>query len=128
MTSQSRAIRSQSRKIVKLVKIMAQTFLNCESTSDLTDVPASRYDRKTAARPFDSIHDILRSISLAQSFLKGRNAPIWRIGNRGVKVKVVSNLGQRVMFDVLRKKILPKKSHVLMWLHFLNPAVPDRNN
>ena len=57
---------------------MALIFLNCESTCDLADVPASIYDRKTAARPFDTIHDILRCLSLAQSLLKGRNAPIWR--------------------------------------------------
>ena len=43
MTSQSPVIRSQSRKIVK---IRAQTFLNCESPCDLTDVLASIYDRK----------------------------------------------------------------------------------
>ena len=36
------------------------------------------YDRKNAARPFDTIHDILRSLSLVNSLLKGRNAPIWR--------------------------------------------------
>ena len=53
-------------------------------TCDSTDVPASNYARKIAARPFDTIHDILRCLSLAQSLLKGRNAPIWRIGNRGV--------------------------------------------
>ena len=66
MTSQSRAIRRQSRKIVKSEKIMAQTFFNYEGTCDSTDVPASIYDRKTAARPFDTINDILRSLSLAQ--------------------------------------------------------------
>ena len=70
---------------------MALIFLNCESTCDLADVPASIYDRKTAARPFDTIHDILRCLSLAQSLLKGRNAPIWRIGNRGVKKPGVKN-------------------------------------
>ena len=86
MTYQSRAIPFQSRKIVKFVKIMALIFLNCESKFDSTDVPSWIYDRKTAARPFDTIHDILRCLSLAQSLLKGRNAPIWRIGNRGVKV------------------------------------------
>ena len=85
MTSQSRAIPFQSRKIVKFEKIMALIFLNCESKFDSTDVPSWIYDRKTAARPFDTIHDILRCLSLAQSILKGRNAPIWRIGNRGVK-------------------------------------------
>ena len=60
MISQSCAIRSQSRKNVKFVKIMAQTFLNSESSCDLTDAPASMYDRKTAAGPFDTIHDILQ--------------------------------------------------------------------
>ena len=29
-------------------------------------------------RLFDTIHDILRSLSLAQSLLKGRNSPNWR--------------------------------------------------
>ena len=38
MTSHSRAICSQSQKIVKLEKIMAQTSLNFESTCYLTDV------------------------------------------------------------------------------------------
>ena len=63
---------------------MALMFLNCESSSDSTDISASIYERKTAARPFDTIYDILRSLSLVQSLLKGRNALIWRIGNRGV--------------------------------------------
>ena len=63
---------------------MAQTFLNSESTSDFTYVPAPMYDRKTTARTFDTIHDIIRSLSLAQSFLKGEMSQ-WRIGNRGVK-------------------------------------------
>ena len=50
--------------------------MNCESMRDLTDVPASIYDRKMDARPFDTIHDIL--LSLVESLLKGRNASIWR--------------------------------------------------
>ena len=32
--------------MVKFLKNMAHTFLICESTCDLTDVPASMYDRK----------------------------------------------------------------------------------
>ena len=67
MTSQYRAIRTQRRKIVKFVKIMAQTFLTGLSMCDLKDALASMYYRKTAARHFDTIHDILRSLSLAQS-------------------------------------------------------------
>ena len=67
MTTQSPAIRSQSRKIGKFVKIMAQTFLNCESTGDFTNIPALIYHGKTEARPFDTIHDILRSLSLLQT-------------------------------------------------------------
>ena len=44
----------------------------------MTDVPALIHDRETAAGPFDTIYDILRSLSIAQSDLKGRNVPIWR--------------------------------------------------
>ena len=47
---------------------------DCEIKLNITDVPASIYDRKTAARPFDTIHDILQSLSLVQSLLSGRNA------------------------------------------------------
>ena len=78
MTSHSRAIRSQSRKIVKLVKFGPLISLNCKSMCDLTDVLASIYDRKMDARPFDTIHDILRCLCLVQSLLEARNAPIWR--------------------------------------------------
>ena len=85
LTSQSCVIRSQGRKIVKFMKFGTLISLNCERMWYLTDVPASHYDRKTDARPFDTIHDILRCLCLIQSLLKGRNAPIWRIGNRRVK-------------------------------------------
>ena len=51
MTSQFRAIPFQYRKIVIFVKFMAVTFLNSHTKFDLTDVPASIYDRKTAADP-----------------------------------------------------------------------------
>ena len=64
-------------KIVKFVKFGPLIFLSCKSTCDLTDVPASIYE-KMDARPFDPIHDVLRCLSLVQSLLKGRNAPIWR--------------------------------------------------
>ena len=84
MTSQSRAIRSSSLRIEKFVKIMAQIFYNSESTCESTDVPTSINDRKSAVRPFDTINEILRSFSLVQSLLKGQNALILRIGNRGV--------------------------------------------
>ena len=67
---------------------MAQTFLNCESTYDLTNVPAAMYDRKTAARTFDTFHVILQSLSLKQSLPKDQNTPIWRIGNREVNLLV----------------------------------------
>ena len=39
-------------------------------TCDSTDFPASNYARIIAARPFDTIHDILRRLSLAKSGLK----------------------------------------------------------
>ena len=57
---------------------MAQTFFNCASRYDLKYVPASINDRKTAARPFDSFYDTVRSLSLVQSNIKGRYAPTWR--------------------------------------------------
>ena len=56
--------------------ILAFDFFNYETTCDVRDVPASIYDTKTAARRFDTIHDILRSLGLAQSLRKRRNAPI----------------------------------------------------
>ena len=80
MTSQSRPLRSQSQKIVEFVKF-ALCFFNCESTCDLTDVPASIYDRKINARPFDIGRfqkDILRCLSLVRFLLKDRNSPLWR--------------------------------------------------
>ena len=78
---QSRKICCQSRKTVKFVKFMALIFLTCESTFDLTDVTSSISDIEIAARPFDTIHAILRSSSLEQPLLKGRNARSRRIGN-----------------------------------------------
>ena len=66
------------KKIVKFVIFLPLIFLNCENSSDLADVPASIYDKKTAARRFDIIHDVLRCLSLAKSLLKSRNIPILR--------------------------------------------------
>ena len=71
MTSRSRVIHSQSRKIVKFVIFMALFFSECESTCYLTDIAASIYDKKTGARPFDTIKVIQQSLDLAQSLLKG---------------------------------------------------------
>ena len=48
-------------------------FSDCESTCVLIEGPASINDRKTAARPFDIIHDILWCLS-----------QIWADGNAGV--------------------------------------------
>ena len=61
----------------EICKFRAFDFLNCESTFDLTDVPALIYDRLKGARPFDTIHEILRCLSLVQTPPRGRNAPIW---------------------------------------------------
>ena len=36
------------------------------------------YDIKTAAQPFDTFYDILRSLSLVQSLLEALNSPNWR--------------------------------------------------
>ena len=40
--------------------------------------------RKMDARNFETINNILRSLSLMLSLLKGRNAPIWRSVNREI--------------------------------------------
>ena len=53
---------------------------------ELIDVAAPIYEREAAARLFDKIHGILRSLGFAQSLLKDCNAPIWRSGNRGVNM------------------------------------------
>ena len=73
MSSRSRAIRSQSQRIVKFVKFEPLIFLNCKSYYG-----ASIYDKKMDARTFKTIHNILRCLSLVQSLLEGRNAPIWQ--------------------------------------------------
>ena len=47
---------------------------------------------------FDAINVILRSLSLAQYFFKGRNASIWRRRKRGVKLSIIIiNLFHQVM-------------------------------
>ena len=48
--------------------IRAFDFWNFQRTWDSTDDQASIYGRKTAARHFDTTHDILRSLNLAQYF------------------------------------------------------------
>ena len=57
----------------------------------LTDVPAFIYDRETAAGHYETILDFKRSLGLAQYFLQGRNAPISRSRNQGVKMTSVLN-------------------------------------
>ena len=44
---------------------MTQTYLNSEGSCDLTDAPASVYDKKIAALPFDTIHDLSISRNLS---------------------------------------------------------------
>ena len=78
MISHSRANRSASQNIVKFMKYGPLIYLNCDIICDLRDVPASIYDRKMDARAFDTVHEILRCLSLVKSLLEDRNAPIWR--------------------------------------------------
>ena len=75
----------------ELCHIHGTDILNCESTCHLIDVPALIYDRKTATRRFDTMHDFLLSFRLVQSHLKGRNAQIWHSGNRRVQLIYSSN-------------------------------------
>ena len=41
------------------------------------ELPAWYHDTKIAVRPFDTIYDILRSLSFMQSLLKGQDKQIW---------------------------------------------------
>ena len=68
------ALKAENRKICDILSI---DFFELERTGYLADVSVSNYDTKTDARPFDTINDILRCLSLVQSLLKGRNPPIW---------------------------------------------------
>ena len=52
--------------------------LQSRAIRDLTNIPISNYDRETTPRHIDTIHDIHGSLSLVESLLKGRNAPICR--------------------------------------------------
>ena len=55
-------------------------------------------------RNFDTIHDMLRCLDLVQSLLKGQNAPIWPIWNRGVKVNFNYNAidSGKIFFNLLK--------------------------
>ena len=64
-----------------LWKYWHKLFLKCESSCGLMVVSVSMYDRKTEARPFDSIHDKLRlfekislTIKFSARFLKSIGA------------------------------------------------------
>ena len=67
MTSPPHAIRLKSQKSWNLRKSLHYLFSNCERTCYSTNAPASIYNRKTAVRPFDTINDIVRSLSLVES-------------------------------------------------------------
>ena len=63
----------------EICQILAFDFLNCESTCDLTTVPASVYVRKTTARRFDTFNEIFRLLVSRNNFLLfGLNAAISR--------------------------------------------------
>ena len=91
------SLQRSALKLGKFVKIMAETFLHRDNMCDLTVLLASICYRKTAARPFDTICDILRALRLVQYLLKDRNALSWRIGNRGVKLDLFSNLYSKIV-------------------------------
>ena len=63
-------LKKSKPRVLQVSRFSALIFSNCEILCNLTDVPASIYDRKRAGRRFDTIHDILRSLRLAQSLLK----------------------------------------------------------
>ena len=78
---------------MKFVIFVPLIFSKCESTFVLTEARASIFDRKTAARPFDTNHDILWSLSLVQSLLKGAKSPNLQVGTQGLSGFVTCNWG-----------------------------------
>ena len=64
-------------KNLEICEIKAFDFTNCASTCDLTYVPVSINNKKSATELFDTIHDIRRCLSLVQSLPNSGNAPIW---------------------------------------------------
>ena len=102
MTSKSRAIRSQSIKYRFYLIWEYAWFDRCS---------VSIYDIKLTAKLFDTIHDILRSVILAQSLLKGLNALIWRSWKR--EVKIYKDDKKSLLF-------LPNKFSSYKWVLFLN--------
>ena len=70
---------------------------------------------KIDVRRFDSFHDILRSLNLAQSVLKGQNSPIWRSRNRWVKrsLGLISDFSYPIQD--------PRSGSPLAWVD-INPA------
>ena len=77
MSSQSRAIRPHSKKIVKFVIFVHLIFLIVRVRVIKRIFQTSIYYGKMDAR-FESIKDILRYLSPAQSLLKGYNTSLWR--------------------------------------------------
>ena len=90
---------------------MVLIFFNCEGTYDLTVVPAPIYYSKPMDRPFDTIRNVLKSLSHVQSLLKDRNAPICRqrepthlrlSGTEGLTTKIEKkNTSETVVMTVI---------------------------
>ena len=88
-----------------------QAFFNYERKFDSIDSPSSVYDRKSAAWRFDTIQNILRSFSLAESLLKGRTVLIRRSRNQGVKI--IYCWAQTV--DIIVEVILGLFKQAILW-------------
>ena len=77
MTSLSRVIRFQSQKIGKFVIFVASIFLNYDTTCDLTDFPASIYDKKRRS-DVSTLYATFYDHSVSRNLPKCRNTPISR--------------------------------------------------
>ena len=64
------ALKDKNREICD---IRAFVFFKYEGRCNLIDVPGQIYDRKTAARRFDTIHDILRVSVSRNPLSKAKN-------------------------------------------------------
>ena len=76
-------------------------------------------------RIFDTIQEILRSLSLSSSLFKGRIAPIRRSGNRGVKLQADIIGGfEGNLIQQMKPQYLEYPKTFSKWLQFILENVP----
>ena len=79
----------------------------------MTDVSASMYDRKTAVRPFDTIHVILRTLRLAYNTLRNRRVKA-DLRDNVFYTGVIHIVAGSVRFDRAELKLERRENEVTM--------------